>query len=866
MDALVRKRRDVYQRVSSEVLEIPERFTHVSGVVEKFALPGYLEEGYLRTLYDVDRTYDSEVSGRKQQYQDERKWWENHKLLSRAEKFATGSVAETLQREKQHLFAQLNERIKQAEQADAKNIAEMEQEYDAFLIETDAQAEKLYRDALARREEDYQTWLEQAKTETEPKYLMDLAKAFGSLHGYKDSKNLAEHCRKRAEEEQDKLDEAEARRRILAEQKKVEKKKKATRLAITSIVAAAVVSAAALLVTKVIIPSSKYKAAEELLASGQYRDAIDAFTALEGYKDSDIRIAEIHYTQAEEFLEKGETEKAIAEFDALGQYNDSRERVQKIYYGMGEKFVASGESVHAAMAFGAAGDYLDAWERSSSYWNDIAQREVLGSGFSNAVALREDGTVVCVGETDDEMREARTWEKLIAISDKTGSPVGLKADGTVTNISDWKGIVAISSGYSCVFGLKADGTVSVAGYKSEAYTNVVAQWSDIIAISAGDEHVVALKSDGTVVAAGSSNQYGQCNVSGWRDIVAVAAGDEITLGLKSDGTVVSTGSVDLSKWEDIVAVSAGSSHALGLKADGTVLSVEIGYYSSDADPFDVSEWKDIVAVHIGWDFALGLKSDGTVVKTGSFLYKNVSTNVSGWKNIKQPTMMGYQNNIKNNYASDVENAYQQAVAAIEENDLLTARKLLTDIRGYKDSEQKIGAMKDSYQEVLKDAQIGDSIYFGTYEQDGKSDNGKEDIEWIVLQRTEEELLAISRYILDNVDFYGDNKSDTIIMRWLNNFKKAAFSESESAMCAYTTLLTVDEARSLLANSTAKTTEATPYAQREYGVYAWWLRSYVGEYNVYCVDADTGSIDQHAGYLAGGARPVVGISISQSVEK
>ena len=152
MDALVRKRKDVYQNVSSETLFIEEKTAHIEKMAEQYSLHGYVSADSVRKLYEFDLSYLSEVSGRQKQYREEENWWQNHKQLSRAEKFAVGAVAEHLQSEKKHLFAQLAERVKKAQEANAKAIAKAEAAYDAHIAEADKQAEQLYNDGLARRE------------------------------------------------------------------------------------------------------------------------------------------------------------------------------------------------------------------------------------------------------------------------------------------------------------------------------------------------------------------------------------------------------------------------------------------------------------------------------------------------------------------------------------------------------------------------------------------------------------------------------------------------------------------------------------------------------------------------------------------
>ena len=77
--------------------------------------------------------------------------------------------------------------------------------------------------------------------------------------------------------------------------------------------------------------------------------------------------------------------------------------------------------------------------------------------------------------------------------------------------------------------------------------------------------------------------------------------------------------------------------------------------------------------------------------------------------------------------------------------------------GYKDSDQQIAECyiekygEEAYDKV-KDIRIGDIYDFGLYEQDGNILNGREKIEWIVLDKRGAALLLISRYVLED-EFY-----------------------------------------------------------------------------------------------------------------
>ena len=84
------------------------------------------------------------------------------------------------------------------------------------------------------------------------------------------------------------------------------------------------------------------------------------------------------------------------------------------------------------------------------------------------------------------------------------------------------------------------------------------------------------------------------------------------------------------------------------------------------------------------------------------------------------------------------------------------------------------------------ANVGDIITFGAYEQDNDTSNGKEDIEWIVLEKEDDRILVISRYALDiqkyNTSRTGVTWETCSLRKWLNEtFLNDAFSKRERAM-------------------------------------------------------------------------------------
>ena len=131
--------------------------------------------------------------------------------------------------------------------------------------------------------------------------------------------------------------------------------------------------------------------------------------------------------------------------------------------------------------------------------------------------------------------------------------------------------------------------------------------------------------------------------------------------------------------------------------------------------------------------------------------------------------------------------YNDAIALMDAGNVVEAYKALVALDGYKDSADKANSIYDQYYvEKLKIVKAGDYVFFGAYEQDNNTSNGKEDVEWLVLEVKDGKALVISKYALDCKPYntsYTDVTWETCTLRkWLNNdFLGSAFSADEKAM-------------------------------------------------------------------------------------
>lgn len=344
VDAFIRKRNEASQKARTEIKQILPDSAHVKQIVEKYVVPNYLDDVTLYQMYNFDLSYSSAVSCRREQYEAEDKNWVNNKLLSKAVKFADGALAEQLQKEKENQLSVLSQRIKSAETEENAAMKAVEQRYEEYLKQTDERAEKMYNDALERREKDYQSQLQIAENSSNVAMLNAAAIKFKRLDDYRDSKKMAEFCDKRAAEEQVKLDAEAMHQKEIAEKAAAEKKKKLKLVLCIVAAIAALGFVVYVIAITVLIPNAKYNNAVELMESGKYVKAIEAFKEVRDFKDAKEQICKIYLAQGVQEMESGNYEDALELFEDAAESVDVTNEQDQCYYKMALDKVSKGYS------------------------------------------------------------------------------------------------------------------------------------------------------------------------------------------------------------------------------------------------------------------------------------------------------------------------------------------------------------------------------------------------------------------------------------------------------------------------------------------------------------------------------------------
>jgi len=555
--------------------------------------------------------------------------------------------------------------------------------------------------------------------------LTDVAKQFEAISEYRDSANLAKECREKADAKrkdailslaQSKISQGfnrpyqkeliaaidllkpisgwrnadelisscknklaefeaqeEAERREYAQQEILREIRKKIRVIIAAVVIVAAV-AAALLYILVIRPTNKYNNAVALMESGQYNEAISAFEALDGYKDSVAKIDECidgKYNAAVALMEASNYSEAIAEFEALGAYKDSASKIDEcnvaiteIKYNNAVALMEASNYSEAIAAFEVLGAYKDSASKI-----DECNAAIIEIKYNNAVALMKESryeeaiaAFKALNGYKDSATKTNECTKAISERDYNAAVALMKESRYEEAIAAFKALNGYKDSatkinectkamterdYNKAAALLKEGKRQEAAFIFGGlgdYKDAQKLWMTASSntIAAGEDHALGLKSDGTVKIA-SNHRDAEISVGKWSNIVSVAVRNDTLVGLKSDGTVVAFnadyyspyGQTNVSDWCDIVAVAAGGLHTVGLKSDGTVVAVG----KNDNGQCNVSGWTDIVAVAAGTHHTVGLKSDGTVVAVGYNAFGECK--VSGWTDIVAVAAGGY---------------------------------------------------------------------------------------------------------------------------------------------------------------------------------------------------------------------------------
>lgn len=623
-----------------------------------------------------------------------------------------------------------------------------------------------------------------------------------------------------------------------------------------------------------------YDRAAQMLAGGLFNEAGKLFLLLGAYSDAAQRAEECslilngeEYLKAQALLESGDFLGAFGAFMGIHAFQDAEEKAQQaiqafIRLKTGEAEEGLRRSPPRYAAFNALVKAIQQAEglsqASFSVYHDalFSIGRVAIDGKDHELALDVFGFLRGEGVEGAEEMYLRAGEVAREIIAVTGGccPFYIRRDGGVAGpavevypgSASWEEVVDADSNLFYAVGLRRDGTVSIApnpffyegGSKLSVSLPDLSAWKDVRSISAGANYVVAVTKNGSILSAGDDS-YGQRAFPTAGQVSMASAGQFFTLLLR-DGLASAYGSNlfgqhHLNEKTKCASVSAGAFHSLTLLPRGSVRAAGLNVDGQ----CEVKSWKDITAIAAGAYHSVGLRSDGTVVAVG--LNDNRQCEVSGWTDIIAVAA-------GNTFTVALSKDGTVLTTAGEDRCQPHASSRWMSASALEWPSMAVDSRQPDY--GFESAKKGDIVKFGRYEQDNDPDNGPEQIEWRVLETSEDRLLLISEKNLDCKQYNEEWASiswETCTLRgWLNGeFLNAAFTPEEQQAILTTDvknennpkygteggndtqdrvfILSIGEAERYFRSNEERQAENTAYAKAQgtfdgKGFGWWWLRS------------------------------------------
>ena len=159
-------------------------------------------------------------------------------------------------------------------------------------------------------------------------------------------------------------EEFENRTKEFKKQQKKQQKKKRIRTSFIIALIIAIIGALVYFAIAFGIPYIKYTTAISNMQKENYDAAIDSFTELENFMDSNNYRIQSMYGKAMDLAEDKKYQEAADIFKKLGDYSDSKERYKKAIYDLAYKQMDELDYVSANENFRLIGDYKDSKERT----------------------------------------------------------------------------------------------------------------------------------------------------------------------------------------------------------------------------------------------------------------------------------------------------------------------------------------------------------------------------------------------------------------------------------------------------------------------------------------------------------------------
>lgn len=477
--------------------------------------------------------------------------------------------------------------------------------------------------------------------------------------------------------------------------------------------------------TKGMIRKAEYAKAKNLMQSGTYEKAKAELQKLDGYEDSALLLKDCEYELASKMYVQGEYQEALAvfELEQLAGYRDADKMIKECRYQIGRINETASDYQGAAELYELCGAYLDSRER----WLECCYRQaiVLKDQKEYSEAIR------WLVKARKHVNANEQMDEIVAACEKEGK----KQETDYTRqMSFW---------------IQAENALD-----NQAYGEAVSYYRQI--------------TDPTII---KGREKEACYYFGEK--------------LLQDR--------EFGKAAELFSAAAdypgAAERYIYSKLEEGNQAMEAGDYERARSCF--TEAKNENKITEAWiaeakhDAAEGLYSRAREIYSEIGLNEKISEvwNLEGETSLAACKYAEAKEAFKTagNQSGYEDAVLEEAKAYIAAEDYGPAYELLTEIQDREEAQEILCAEQGFISYRINP---GDTITFGTYEQDNNEENGREPIEWIVLVADDDnQALVICRYGLDCQPYNLKNAHVTwqncTLRAWLNHdFYTEAFSEEE----------------------------------------------------------------------------------------
>ncbi len=230
----------------------------------------------------------------------------------------------------------------------------------------------------------------------------------------------------------------------------------------------------------------------------------------------------------------------------------------------------------------------------------------LAVGYHHTVVLRDDGTVLAVGDNSYGQTNVGEWRQIVAVAAGAYHTVGLTADGRVLAVGDnthgqtetsiFSNVQQIAAGAWDTSMLLANGQVMNVGYHPYEFA---------MALTGAEE--IAQGSYGLIIRANGVNHASNVGLTLPDSCVRFSVSRGYAVGVDEKGTTHAT-MEQLPTWKNIAQVSAGENGVVALTEDGQVRTYLFGKYTGREFQFNQS----VLAIAAGPNHYSFILQDGSV--------------------------------------------------------------------------------------------------------------------------------------------------------------------------------------------------------------------------------------------------------------